>query len=441
MLKKNLRIVAIIIGIPVCLILIALVIGIITDAITTPAIKAKGDSALKELIALRKEGKDNAWNYYSQAIALMKEKTFPTDINKYLRGEIGITDEIIVSLNINKDVIILMEKGAMQPYCSMPLEYEKGIEMPLPVFVVLQECAKIHAAQALSALEIGVTNDGLLKTLHGLNSGKHIISGSPFLLTYMVGLVTIGRHLHVLESGVATGIFDKQQLETTSHYLAELERTLPSLLWSLEGEIKTINVSLAAKPLNYESLLAMEIFEGSIFHDIGLRIWMWRYLFSPRLATLKAIKTWDDMIATLHISAKGKEGSTEYDIIIAHHVTKDEMKKHCGSNPISMLFMPNLEPMFRRKSRVLAKARLIRCAALVWKYRIEHGTFPGSLKEINNAAIKDPFRDGTWDYVITKHSFELKSPGYNLVYDDDDDLSITLNKGTVREYLSTKKEK
>lgn len=438
MTKKILRIIGFIIGIPVAFIILVVIIGWIVDLVTLPSIKSEGKIALQELNALTKKGEDNAWNYYAQAMEKMKDTEIPDDLDKYLLGQKNLTDEMMISFSRSNDVIALMQEGADKPYCFIPYEYEKGVEAELPDFLSLRECAKVCAGQALSAFEIGILGHGLSNTLNGLTTGKHIISGAPLLINYMVGIVTSGIYLKILEPSVASGSFNVQQLDEIHGFLDEYERTMPSLVWALDGERKTFCVTLANTPLEVVFFQQIYTIKGSFIHGLVLRFWVWQYWFSPHLATLKALESWDDILSEMNASAKGLEYTVEYDVFVARQFKEKGVVEHIR-NPILRLFVPNYHNMFARKSKTLARIRLANCAALVWRYKIENGTFPASLDLINSNATKDPFRDETWGYVVTKNSAILTSPGYNLTFGDDDDLSTTLKKSSIREYLSIDK--
>ena len=67
-------------------------------------------------------------------------------------------------------------------------------------------------------------------------------------------------------------------------------------------------------------------------------------------------------------------------------------------------------------------------------YRLETGRFPNALSELGYNGIIDPNTKNTWDYTYAKDSVVISSPGYDQLYNDDGDISITLKKSSIKEY-------
>lgn len=437
MAKKILKIIGIAVGIIIGIILLIFIIGNVVDLITAPMIKSMGEKALQQLSAQRREGEDNAWNFYAQAIDQIKDKALPEGTDKYLKGEVGINDDMIIAFNRHREILDFMKQGAQRPYCSIPMDYEKGIDAKLPDFVSIQKCTKLHAAQTLSAFEIGAIEDGLTNALSGITIGKHFVQGWPSLITYMIGIVITTRYLNVLETCIATGRFDKAQLAKINVTLTELERELPSMLWSIEGERDILTITLARTPLDFAIFRELFVISGNVVEMFLFRILAWRSFFSLRLAVMHAIGDWGSMVAALGSDIQSNKNTAEYDVEIARKLNLPDITKYGSSNPIYQLFMPNYEGMFKRKTRAIAKIRLLNCATLLWQYRLANGKFPSSLNTLDKHVTKDPFRDDTWDYVFTDKIVIIRSPGYNLESGDDDDLSLTLKPITIKEYLQS----
>jgi hypothetical protein len=420
---KILKIIGVILGI----LILILAISYVIDAFTVPVLKKRGASALQELVSLRTDDEANAWNYYARAIETMSTREFNGDIDKYIRGEIDFNPQIEEYLRINNDLIDLIDKGTQQSFCSIPLEYEEGATFKIPNLVALQRCSKIHAAGALHAFENGAADDGITRIKQGLTCAQHTISGSPTLIMYMVGTVITGINLKVLESALSTGRVNKPQAQEISLLLGKFENELPSLIWALEGEHKQSQISLAKMPF-YGFITDVNTLTSYLVNEVGIRFLLWRYIFSLKLATLKSIEMFDKLLLEMKTSAQEFTGAAEYDIAIVSQLDKKKIENFRRENLIFAYLIPNYARMFERKSKVLAKARLLNTSALIWQFKFEKGIFPKSLAEIESKFVKDPYRDRPWDYIYTEDSVVVKSPGTNLKYGDEDDLSITLKK-------------
>lgn len=441
MIKKIFNVIGFVIMVIIGVATHILILGYCVDILTMPSFKAAGEQALKELVSIRREGEGNAWNYYAQAIDKMGEREFNKDIDTYLRGEINRTKEIEDEFRKHQDITDIIYHGTQQPFCSIPLEYEKGIALQLPNFVALLRCSKTYAAQALGALEKGATEDGLSQLLQGMTFAKHTISGCPALITYMVGIVVMGVNLSILEIGLSTGAFNQQQLQKINHFLHGLEHEVPSLIWALEGEHKLIKISFANKPFFDPLFSDIYILESDIMFALGIRFSLWQYLFSPRLASMKAFTMWDKVLLSMKSSAQEFRGTAEHDIQVLSRIDKEQIQNYKRQNPVFALMIPKSFGMFKRSSKTLAKIRLLNTVSLIWQFYLENGHFPKSLAEIESSLAKDPYRGNLWDYTHTKDSVVVKSPGNNLSYGDEDDLSITLKKSTIKNYRTEIRKK
>jgi hypothetical protein len=438
MARRKLHRVGLAVGIPLGFIAVVFAIGFVTDLAVIGSIKADGEEALEYLTALRKADEDNAWTCYSEAIEILSGRVVPDSLNEYLWGEVAFNSKLADGLRANADIIELVDRGADCSICTLPIKYEKGFDAEIPEYIVFEHISKLHTAKALRALESGKTDEGLEGLLVGIRSGARFASGSPTMLTHMIGLVCVRIRLSLLEASVAGGLFGVDQLEAISRVPGDLEQTLPPLVWNIEADRRMLSITLARVPWHNDFSEHLYPRHRVILRSLPTRLMFWRYLFSPRLAMLKALRSWDRVLADMNSLAGSNEAYYAYDHRLAREFTSDRVLSYDQYNPIFSMTTMGFQSMAGRKSETLARARLIGCAALVWKFRHGHGGFPSSLDLIDSELTEDPFTEGLWDYVSKDGEVVIRSPGLNLNLGDHDDLSITLGKRTIREYLSAK---
>jgi hypothetical protein len=159
----------------------------------------------------------------------------------------------------------------------------------------------------------------------------------------------------------------------------------------------------------------------------------WRHGFSAKLAALSAVRDIDNIISNIQDDGKDK-GSIEEDIQHAN-VFDDFLTAYRPKNEVMNIYATNWRGLFVSRTRSLAQIRLLYSAALLWLDRIEREEFPQSLIESKIAQVKDPYTGEAWGYIWTGDIVTLKSPGSDLVFDNQDDLSITLFKQRIQEFL------
>ena len=90
--------------------------------------------------------------------------------------------------------------------------------------------------------------------------------------------------------------------------------------------------------------------------------------------------------------------------------------------------VPLLSGFFRIKTEMLTRIRLLNLACRLWAYREEKGRFPSTLSEIGGYTAIEPFTGEPWRYISSPDSVVIVSPGFNMIYDDVNDLTLTLKK-------------
>ncbi|GAJ12491.1 unnamed protein product, partial [marine sediment metagenome] len=210
--------------------------------------------------------------------------------------------------------------------------------------------------------------------------GKDIAAGAPVLISQMIGTVIFLQVNHVLEIGIASGVFNSSELETISEFLDEIERFWPMLSTALDGETKSLKITLSQSYRNFETSLPVwwSNIKIRFYAEFAARFFCWRYIFSPKRATLCSIRLMDSIINEL----KEMESETvkmtikEETDIKAIDLLKKRMNNYAAKNHIFSVLMPNIIPMYRRILRTITKIRMLYLSSIISSYRLEKGRFP-----------------------------------------------------------------
>ena len=366
-------------------------------------------------------------------------------MDKYVRCEIELTEDIKTELKEHQELFVLIEEATKKPFCSIPIEYEKGVKYEMPNYIRLTTIEKIIAAQALYALENNRTEESLSLIFQGLIFGKHIISGAPLLINQLVGIVIMRYSLKILEIAISTGQFNKKQLHRISEFLSELEADLPMLSWACDGNFAMIKMSLANisfyKPMEF---VLPEYFELEMpVSPFYIKLLCWRYFFSSRWAAIQAFRFFDKIVLSLEGEEKAFKGKNVKERRASYYLDVTEVRRHVNQNPIVALLMPNYGSMLRRKFEMISKIRMLNLCALIWLYHFQNNKFPESLQDIENDVVIEPYSGELWFYLPAQDSVAIVSPGANRSYGDDyDDIYIFLKKSSIKKYkIDTKSRK
>lgn len=433
MVKRLFRIITTLAAALIGLAILVFIIGNCVDFFSTTAIKKESDQALEEFAKLDRDEDGNAWQYYLQAIHLMEKKTFDATIDKYLQHSVAYSGSVEKALSRHGEITDLIRKGAAQPYCHIPVDHEKGPHAVLPNYRKLVECAKILNAQILVALERGNNERAVSKIIDGFMLSRNIMNGTPVMLNYRVGIRMLNLFASTLVIALSTGAFDSHDLTQLITVLDGYEWTIPSAVWVLQAENNSVKIMLGAIPPLYPLFEQIEMIKASIFDELGIRLVFWRYAFSAKLAALSAVREIDDLFLDMQ-NQKDNTSSVEDDIRYVN-VFDEFMQGYTSKNDIVSLFAANWRGLFDSRAKCLAHIRLLHSAALLWLYRSENGDFPQLLATFDASRVMDPFTGREWEYIVTDGIVTVKSPGEDLDFDTKDDLSITLYKQNVAEYL------
>lgn len=428
------------------LVLLSLLVGFIVDLATYPVLSKKGKTALNYLVSLRKEGKDNAWNYYAEAEKKVKRSKNIRDtempLYNYLYENAAITPELLDAIEANKDAIEAMKQGTKQAFCSIPYEYEKGMEvLPyVPYFSELRLVSNLLCIRALYELENGKNDEALDDALSVCLFGKDLASGGPGRIGTIVSAIQTDKALKVLEIGLSTRTFKQEELKRISTVLNGVEKNWPSWSWALDGEMKSISISTGKVPFYkpIEFLWEKEWGPLTVPHLVFIHLYFWRYLFSTRLATLYCQKFSDKMVLQL----QERENSFRKGCFSSQkdkYIYKEEIKKNEVRNPVFSVIPRFTIPLYEAHGiDILTRMKLMNFASLVWLEYSKNNRFPATIKELGDAAI-DPITGKPWEYAVSKDLAVISSPGTHFRIDSDN-ISLTLKKTNIKEYLSKKRK-
>ncbi|UCC11553.1 MAG: hypothetical protein JSW02_09400 [candidate division WOR-3 bacterium] len=433
MVRRVLRIVTALAVAIIGLSVLIFIVGYGVDFFSSAAVRKEAEQALAEFDRLDRSDDGNAWEYYQKAIRLMETRTYDRRIDTYLVHSIAVSSSLQMELNRHNDISNLIRTGAAQPYCCIPIDYEKGLHAVLPNYRKLMECAKILNAQILVALEQGHRGRAVDKMIDGFTLSRHVMNGTPLMLNFMMGMRMVNLFAATLDIALSTGAFDENDLEKIVALLREYDQKIPPTVWVLQAENNGMKIMMRTIPPLYPMLDQIEMLKATLLDEMGMRLLFWRHGFSAKLAALSAVRNIDNIISDMQDDGKHK-GSIEEDIQHANDFD-DFLVAYRSKNEIMNIYATNWRGLFVSRTRSLAYIRLLYSAALLWLDRIEQGDFPQSLTGSEVSKVLDPYTGEIWEYIWTGDIVTLKSPGSDLVFDNQDDLSITLFRQSIQEFL------
>ena len=434
-----------IVGIIIGVILLIFIIGIICDKSTESSIQKAGDESLEYLGSLKRNEDGNAWDFYSIAIEKSRDIKSDRTLSQYLEGDKEIIAEILEVISNNQEVIDNIREGARQDYYSYSYNYEEGVAIVFPDFLVLRRAVDITCIKALYDLENGRNEIALDGIFSVIIVGNHIASGAPVLLDQMIGSVIADKALKIVEIGISSSTFNDRQTEDISEFLNDMDRHWPLFSTAMDGETKLLKISFAKLQKDFESLFSgwWDNIEITFLRKLAVRAFCWKYFFSPKRATQCSIKFMDGIISQIdEIERKTLSLVNEDEIDRkAEYEIEKQMKNYARKNPIFRIIIPNLLQMYHRKLQIITRIRMLQIANSITSHRFKKGKFPHSIEEIATELIVDFNTGKAWEFTNYGDSVTLFSPGPNIS-DKKDDISITLTKMGIKKYLEKKwKEK
>lgn len=412
---------------------LVVLIGYSVDLAVYPWLRSIGERALLQFLSLQAGTTDNAWEYYLPAMEQASLDTPSDTLLSYVFGSQPLNSSIEKEINEHQRIYELLRTGAERPGGLMPIDFRKSWNIRLPQDIEIYNLMAYALAQSQSYLERGENDAALRSIFTGLTFNRRLIAGVPMLGNYSRGIIWLQRQMAILRNGLTSGKFNAEQLSTIKSYLTDMETGFPDYRWVIEGEININKIGFASippdVPLETGVLAVGRLWvKRYLRNPFWLRIQLWRYAFSTRLATIRALKYWDGIIFALdrqeqrYLYKTWPNGSDSLAAI------NPQGYRYSRKNPIFPITMPLLSGFFRIKTEMLARIRMLNLACRLWEYELKNHEFPGDLDEIEGYTAIEPFTGGGWRYSWFKDSVVITSPGFNRVYDDVNDLSLTLRK-------------
>jgi hypothetical protein len=430
-----------IIGIVIGFILMVMIIGAIGDASARGRLEEIRSSSLVFLESHIRTEQGNAVKYFAEAAEYAKDVT--VDFYPYLDGESEISPELTKVVLDNLDAIARIEQGAKMEFHSYPYEYQKGASAELPDYFDLSKAIKLTCAKALFDLEHGRSDQSLDALLNVIQAGKLIASGTPVLFDVAIGNSFANQSLKVLHLGLASGVYDQEQVELIGASLARFESEWPQVGLSLEGEVCGLAVIFFDVLKNPAGVLQMGQLLSNSFGDVFrlfiFRLMCWKYFFSPARMYLSGHESMNAIVSEFNElekmsltpqnweERKSKEGEF-----------RENLDNILKGNLILNLTFPSVFAIYNRKLETLASIHAGRLACAIQGFRHTNLRFPVDLEELGGEVIFDFSTGKPWEYKNNGDSVSISSPGHDRE-DAKDDISLTLTSMGIGKYLQARR--
>lgn len=413
--------------------LLVLLIGYLVDIASYPWLRKIGDRALNQFRSRQADTVDNAWQYYMPALSRVLDDPPSDSLNAYVFGGKPLSPYVEEEMARRDGIYELLQRGAERPGGLMPIDFRKSWNIRLTQDNQIHNLMVYSLARSLAQLDRGENDASLRSIFNGLTFTRRLIDGVPMLGNYSRGIIWLQRQLGILRIGLVRGQFTADQLSTIQKYLTGMETGFPEFRWVIEGEININKIGFASipvdVPLETGVLIAGRLWVKKYLRNpISLRFRLWRYGFSTRLATIFALKYWDRIILALNRQEERYLYKTWPDGKDSLTIINPQAYRYAQKNPIFPITMPLLSGFFRIKTEMLARIRMLNLACQIWMYELRNQEFPRTLEKIEGYTAIEPFTGDAWHYSWFRDSVIITSPGFNRVYGDVNDLSLTLRK-------------
>ncbi len=109
-----------------------------------------------------------------------------------------------------------------RPFARFPLQYEKGLAMPISHAGVFTGFAGIFCLRALAELETGDTEAGL-RDLRTIDRAGAALQPEPLIISHLVRMTVIGYIPQILGQGIAQHRWSEAQLKTIQEMLSRID--------------------------------------------------------------------------------------------------------------------------------------------------------------------------------------------------------------------------
>ncbi|MBI5806052.1 hypothetical protein HZA73_08410 [candidate division TA06 bacterium] len=426
--------------IPICLVVLAFLIGWVGDLTATAKWEAGRQRALERVQKAKtaefQSGYDfavikaNAWDYYLNASGSLDSLD-----NRKLDSLVFKTLDIKEAnrlLSKYKREITLWDSGACSRYCRTNVEYEKGYNAPIPNYIALQKMLKLALLKGRLEVASGQTRQGALTYSKALKTAMDFSGGSMLTISRMVGIVA-GRHANRMIAG-DIGRFDSKSLLLMQETLENTEKSWPPIHPTIDME--AISIYFAADGQD-----AVAFIEGGadgkvnanpivrIVRRAGYAMLCWKQYFSVKRNLMNFSGILQQVADETSRSRSGLWSTLEP--LLKRN--QEGISKKAKGDVFLSIAMPNHTIFFSREFELRMGLRVLKDALILREYSLKNGKYPADLyqavkdsPEYNDIANGLPLR-----YVINQDkSVLLYSVGLNLK--NDEGKNFVLSEGITR---------
>jgi hypothetical protein len=322
----------------------------------------------------------NAWDYYDRAVKKTSAGLSAGNLSIATLTKEGEPFDIKLAERLTQTsapALALLDSGAACTYCAIPYEYEKGMTMPIPNYIGLQNLAKLGVIRGRLEMTRGKPRAAAESYARAMKMGADIGGGGEALIGRMVGIVLGQIALKQIAADLAQ--FDLPSILSLENTISQLESDWPSPNTSLECEIQVYFLpGLSGWNGSSQCFTALSQrvprpgLVGKIQAQGVLSALSWRSFFSCRKGLLDGLrpniafahqartlqgKSWEEGKAWLEkLDAEGQRASRRHD-------------------PASFFF-PNTFRMSKRFYEHLAAMRVLKASLVVRESRLEQPKNP-----------------------------------------------------------------
>jgi hypothetical protein len=415
--------------------------GYTVDRRSQQQLDAMKHSSIQKLESTLYAGSDNAWYYYEEAIDRATNVQPDQSRKDFVYGRKPMDPYIERTILENHHALELLKTGAAHEHCSVLFGYRGGLFRRNTNLNRLKLITQVLCARGLYRLEKGETRQGMEDIFASLTIAKHIVELSPTILDQIGGVNMLYWGLSVLNTGIASGAFSKNELASINSFLGPLEQEWPQLSFTLERQIAALKIHIASSSVSATAnfvLLPHHGKEPSALLRLLVRLRYWRYLFSTRRAFIARFTFLDSLVAEMSEIEEKNAVQGYWNVRETFPLFFDErITEHHRGNPIPAVFTPkliNTGLLFN-----MTRMRLLHCAAIIAQYRDEKGYYPPDLSGCSRRIATDPNTGNIWQYEIIGDEASLRSSGLDIDEPYDNIVVVLTRKGIVR-YLSDRQK-
>ncbi|MCH7760707.1 hypothetical protein IIA15_04805 [candidate division TA06 bacterium] len=434
-LKKRLKIYGYIIVIPIILlILVGLLVGsmgLIGDLIAKPRLNEMRKEALTYFEDFRSQGgyqkpvyngkveDGNAWDFYARAVKAIEPMTDSerNSIEKFLRGKEVDIEQISLILFRYEGALNDVRRGLKQTRCLLPIEYEKGIEAPLPDYMSLRTLTKLLASHGRLSQNMGRSHQATRDYLDAARFGQDITGGDRTFIGHMIGTVCLSFGITEMKKDLKTFSFPEEDLKEIARDLNLFSSTWPSLGEDILSETWMMPIT----DIKMEEKMPNFVDAGSITRQfLHNRFFLWGFTHLRSWSTFFSVnRAWVDAITSYQEHAKGIAKIEDQNLQKLKQLEEQWDERISEShNWVEKMAVPYSFSMTKRRLEAKLKIRLRGAAALAQLYHLQNHSYPSNLIEVDaremGELLKDPMTGQSWKYKVFANgdSAQIYSP-YN----------------------------